>query len=172
MKYQCTFFENKKRMRIIFFIIIFFACQAQAQKLQLGIKGGIVWSEFTSDESQDRDYSPRLGAYTGFYLNKSVSDKLSVQTELNFVQTGAEIDYGDSGGDYHDEYYQNYLEVPALAEFKITKFLSLVAGPHVSVLLSSSEDFTSDPPNRGRILTYQAKSLNYGLLAGISLRYC
>lgn len=106
----------------------------QAQGIDLGIKAGANFSNFSGDIDSDGITSFHAGAV----LELNFVPMFSVQAEGLFSSQGAE--YKDAFGAAQDVDL-NYIAVPVMAKFYLLPDrLSLMAGPQFSFLISDAEE--------------------------------
>ncbi|MEO6174774.1 MAG: porin family protein [Flavobacterium circumlabens] len=108
---------------------------ANAQKTRFGVKGGLNVSSYTGGNYYDA--KSLIGFHVGGFAEIKVIERLAIQPELLFSTQGASMEYpGES--DYDSKL--NYLNVPVLAKFFITKEFTVEAGPQIGFLLSAKDD--------------------------------
>jgi hypothetical protein len=122
-----------KKICIFFFLMITFYSKAQTL---FGIKAGVTFSKFSVSDSVFDSSPAALTAFTaGIPLVFKISDKFSIQPEINYVSKGA--DFGQNLGfiSYDIKYKINYIEIPVLAKLSLhdKKFdFNLLAGPSIA----------------------------------------
>lgn len=102
--------------------MMFLVCAAgtlQAQKLNLGIKGGINFADLNGDDVDGAD--GRTGYHFGVTAELGLGDKLSIQPEAIYSAQGVK----DNNFDYNID----YINVPVLAKYYVVNNFSLQAGP-------------------------------------------
>lgn len=108
---------------------------ANAQKTRFGVKGGLNVSSYTGGNYYDA--KSLIGFHVGGFAEIKVIERLAIQPELLFSTQGAKMEYpGES--DYDSKL--NYLNIPVLAKFFITKEFTVEAGPQIGFLLSAKDD--------------------------------
>jgi hypothetical protein len=80
------------------------------------------------------DTNTKVGFQFGAYLKIMTSEKFGIQPELIYSQMGASAPTGQTGS-----LNLNYLSIPVLLRFNVTKNFSLQAGPQLGVLLAASQ---------------------------------
>nr|WP_209565403.1 porin family protein [Flavobacterium sp. 1355] len=102
-----------------------------AQKARFGVKGGLNIATIGGAN----DANSLIGFQLGGFAEINVWKKLYIQPELLFSAQGAKFD-----GYYGERDYTvnlNYINVPVLAKYYITKQFSVEAGPQLGLLVSS-----------------------------------
>ncbi len=173
-------------------ILVFAAAFLPAADLTFGVSTGINWGWLSGSDwddlidMYDADNMVEKGGSFGLFLDIAVSEKISIQPELNLTVTKGGLEAKDIYDDYYDVYFDEeltqsvtMLSLPVLAKYKIGagkgKF-SFLAGPVVSVVMgdvtvtdkitvegygSDSEDYDIEPDN----------SLVLGLTAGAGYEF-
>jgi len=159
---------------VIFLIghLFIFQCSAQSN-LSLGVKGGISVPDLqgSGDNPVSKGWSTRLGPYTGIVAELQISDKFSIQGELNYssqggkkngtlaiptsqfldyfgIDTSVAIPYIYTNG--KSEAKLNYIELPILLKinFPLNELLTFFinAGPYAGYLINA-ENVTEGSSN-------------------------
>lgn len=105
-----------------------------AQETRFGIKGGINLSTLTGEYEDDT--KSLVGFTVGGFAEIKVIERLAIQPELLYSAQGAKFE--DAFGKYDANL--NYLNIPVLAKFFITKQFTVEAGPQIGFLLSAKID--------------------------------
>jgi opacity protein-like surface antigen len=106
-----------------------------AQETRFGIKGGLNLTSFAGGNYYDA--KSLVGFQIGGFAEIKVIEKLAIQPELLFSTQGANLEYRNEG-DYDAKL--NYINVPVLAKFYVTKEFTVEAGPQIGFLVSAKED--------------------------------
>ncbi|RZJ50011.1 MAG: PorT family protein [Flavobacterium sp.] len=104
-----------------------------AQQTKFGVKGGLNISSFSGNNNS----KGLLGFHIGGLAEIKIIERLSVQPEILFSTQGASFDpNGDIiGGDTK----LNYINIPVLAKFYITKKVTVESGPQIGFLVSARD---------------------------------
>lgn len=122
----------------ILFAAAFMISTASFAQTSYGAKLGINMANIKeSGAGAINNSDAKLGLNLGVFAEVEISDKLSVQPELNFSQLGTKI--SDNGDSYKFRF--NTLAVPVLAKYRIANF-ALIAGPQLSFVASAKEVLT------------------------------
>lgn len=108
---------------------------ANAQQTRFGIKGGLNLTSFAGGNYYDA--KSLVGFQVGGFAEIKVIERLSIQPEVLFSTQGAKFD-GGSFGDFDDKL--NYINIPVLAKFYITKQFTVEGGPQLGFLVSAKSD--------------------------------
>ncbi|OXG04434.1 outer membrane protein with beta-barrel domain [Flavobacterium araucananum] len=106
-----------------------------AQKTRFGVKGGLNLTSFSGGNYYDA--KSLVGFQVGGFAEIKIIERLSIQPEVLFSTQGAKLD-GGSFGDFNSKL--NYINVPVLAKFYITKQFTVEAGPQIGFLVSAKTD--------------------------------
>jgi hypothetical protein len=131
-----------KRGILYTLLLIFSICQAQ--RFKFGIKSGLNMASF-SVKVNDIKVKPLFGMHAGVVFQAKISPSFYIQPEILFSQQGAKVEsmrtvsLEGTNFDIQGTAIQKlqYLNMPLLAKFSLSKKLNLEAGPHVSYLLQS-----------------------------------
>lgn len=141
-------------MRKIIFLIIsgllfvnFISAQKSSSdyssKIVFGLKAGVNMSNVFDVESDEFVADPKLGFAAGGFLSIPVGKILGVQPELLFSQKGYKRSGTFLGSSYELKHTTSYLDIPLMFAFKPIQFVTVLAGPEFSFLLSQKDVFTS-----------------------------
>lgn len=126
-----------------------------AQGIQIGLKGGANFSNFTSGNIENIDFKHATNFHVGLALEFNLTPYFGIQPEIMYITQGANLDgFGDQ-----IKNRLGYIAVPILAKFYLIpgKF-SIEAGPQVSVLVNEAEE----------ISTSDTEKIDFSLAAGAS----
>lgn len=104
---------------------------ANAQKTRFGVKGGLNIATIGGAN----EANSLIGFQLGGFAEINVWKKLYIQPELLFSAQGAKFDRYNGVPDRTVNL--NYINIPVLAKYYITKQFSVEAGPQLGLLVSS-----------------------------------
>lgn len=128
-----------------------------AQQTRFGVKGGLNVSSFVGGNVENA--KALIGFNVGGFAEIKIIEKLAIQPELLYSTQGAKIDF--PGGDYNTKV--DYLNVPVLAKYYITKQFTVEAGPQIGFLLSAKSD--------GNDVKDNFKSVDFGFNFGAGYNF-
>lgn len=110
-----------------------------AQKMKYGVKAGALLSNFIGKDLENKSM---VNAFGGVYANLELSEKFFLQPELLYSMQGGkaspEINNGGEGiVDMDERINLNYLNIPIMLQYAVTKNARLEIGPQVGILLKS-----------------------------------
>lgn len=144
-----------KKIVSITVITVLTIVSINAQDVKFGAKTGLNFAFITGDNSEDLD--PNTDFHLGVMAEFKISDKFSLQPELIYSGQGAELNVASEG-----RISLNYLNLPLIGKYYVTKQLSLEAGPQIGYLLST----------KGGTLDYKdlLKPIDYGVNFGVGYK--
>jgi len=132
-----------KKLVLITVIAVLGLANVNAQKINFGAKAGLNFAFITGDNTDDLD--PITDFHFGVQAEISVSEKFSFQPELLYSGQGSEVNL-------------NYLNMPLIGKYYLTKEFSIEVGPQIGFLLSKNND--TDVKDSFRELDFGA---NFGI---------
>lgn len=127
-----------KTRLVILAILCITAGAAQAQKLNIGFKGGANINKLTG-KSFDDEFS--FGYHVGGFFSVGLGKKFAIQPEVLFNQINV-----DTSGTFSTVYQfkkiskvqLKYMSIPILLNYKPVKYITLQAGPQFGILTNKS----------------------------------
>ncbi len=114
-----------KKTLLVTVIAILGLATSQAQDIQFGAKAGLNLAQISGDNTGDLD--PSTDLHFGLMAEIPISEKFSFQPEMMYSGQGSNVTL-------------NYLNIPLMGKYYLTKGLSLEAGPQIGFLLSAKND--------------------------------
>jgi hypothetical protein len=142
-----------KKTILVTLLFLALSLNVQAQLLQLGVKAGINYANYSGTSVQTDAITSYHG---GLVAEIKLLDKFAIQPELLYTTQGAS--YEKAGVEFKNEL--GYIAIPVLAKIYLGKTISLELGPQASFLLSKKGDFTINDPN----------TFDFAIDAGLSLK--
>lgn len=105
-----------------------------AQETRFGVKGGLNITSFSGGNYYDA--KSLVGFQVGGFAEIKIIERLSIQPEVLFSTQGAKQEVGMTDFDIKT----NYINVPVLAKFYITKQFTVEAGPQIGFLVSAKSE--------------------------------
>ena len=129
----------KKKILLISLAILTLTITVKSQeKIQFGIKGGINFTNMTSDILIEKEY--KIGFHIGILSEITFGDKFSLQPEILYSTYGAKGKAIMIGGpSITTEYKLDYIQIPILAKIYLYKGLSLEIGPSFNFLVNDKK---------------------------------
>ncbi|MBC2845101.1 porin family protein [Winogradskyella flava] len=144
-----------KKLFLVTVIAVLGLSNVNAQDIKIGAKAGLNYAFITGDNANDLD--PITNFHFGVMSEIKLSDKFSLQPELIYSGQGADTNTASEGS-----ISLNYLNIPLIGKYYVTKRLSLEAGPQIGVLLST----------KGGTIDYKEllKPVDYGVNFGVGYK--
>lgn len=139
------------KKNILFLLLILVGFEAQAQ---FGVRAGVNGSNLNGFS-----FSNRIGFHLGGFYQVDYSDKFTFEIGGYYNQRG----FNDQNNTGVSESF-NYMSVPVLARYKVSKNINFFAGPQGSILASRKRD------EKGTIskTTAVIRGYDFSALAGIA----
>jgi hypothetical protein len=107
---------------------------ANAQETRFGVKGGLNLTTFAGGNYWDA--KSLVGFHVGGFAEIKIIERLSIQPEVLFSTQGAKLEDGLDDFDAK----LNYINIPVLAKFYVTKQFTVEAGPQLGFLVSAKHE--------------------------------
>ncbi|QSE96440.1 porin family protein [Fulvivirga lutea] len=107
----------------------------------VGVKIGTNYSNVYDSDGESFKADPKFGLAVGAFITIPIGEFLGVQPEILFSQKGYKAEGELLGSSYTITRTSNYLDIPLLVAVKPVKFLTILAGPQYSYLLSQKNKF-------------------------------
>ncbi len=121
-----------KKILLLAVVTVLGFTNVNAQKINFGVKGGLNFASISGDNTKEID--PVAAFNFGLLSEIPISEKFSFQPEVMFSGQG----YSFKGKD--NLIALNYLNVPLMGKYYVTKGLSIEAGPQLGFLLSAKDE--------------------------------
>lgn len=134
------------------------------ERVVIGLKGGLNSSNVYDEQGDDFVADPKLGFAVGGFLGIPLGSFLGIQPEVLYSQKGFQSSGKILLQDYTFTRTTNHLDIPIQLQIKPVKFITILAGPQFSYLLSSKdelkinnssgvneEDFDNDNPRKNML---------------------
>lgn len=112
-------------------------------KLQLGFKFGVNYSNVYDTKGDNFDAESQLGLAFGGFVSVPIGSYFAIQPELLFSQKGYKATGKLLGLSYEFTHTSNWIDIPILFAFKPSPNIVLLAGPQYSYLLKKNYDFNN-----------------------------
>lgn len=111
-------------------------------KFSLGLKAGLNYSNVWDEKGQDFKADSRIGFAGGLFLSIPIGKLIGFQPEIMVSQKGFQGSGTLLGFPYTFTKTNTYIDVPLQVQIKPTEFITIVAGPQYSYLLSEQSSYT------------------------------
>ncbi|MCS3798389.1 porin family protein [Niastella sp. OAS944] len=120
---------------LVLAMFIAFAINSQAQKISVGIKGGLNISDVAGLNGDNR-----LSGHIGVFINSKLSSQWSIQPELLYSGQGQQYRVGNE----ELTLALSYLQIPIMFQFHATKQFYIDFGPQIGILLAANNKNDDD----------------------------
>ena len=110
-------------------------------KLMLGMKAGLNYSNVYDATGEDFVADPKIGLAAGLFMAIPIGPYLGIQPEVLLSQRGFQATGRLLGSTYDLTRTSTFLDIPLLFAFKPSEFITLLAGPQFSYLLKQKDSF-------------------------------
>lgn len=111
------------------------------ERFMVGVKLGANYSNVYDTQGERFQADPKFGLATGIFFAIPISKFIGLQPEVLFSQKGFKAQGIFMGSSYSLTRTTNYLDIPLLFAVKAGSFITLVAGPQYSYLISQKNTF-------------------------------
>ncbi len=147
--------KMKNLLAIVLLVILSNTVIAQEKSIRYGAKAGLNLSSIIVKDSDG--LKPRTSFHVGGVVEFPITEKFSIQPEILYSPQGF-IDKGkDNSFNFKSVFKLDYLNIPIMAKYYVTKGLSIEGGPQIGFLLSAKADVKQTNLATGKTET---KSLN------------
>lgn len=112
------------------------------ERLLFGFKAGANYANVYNVKGASFNADPKWGFATGAFIAIPIGKLFGVQPEILFSQKGFQGTGNLLFGDYKFSRTTSHIDVPLLFELKPSEFITILAGPQYSYLLSQKDVYT------------------------------
>ncbi|MGC4021195.1 MAG: outer membrane beta-barrel protein [Cyclobacteriaceae bacterium] len=162
----------KKNLLLVILFLCGYAFEAISQnETHIGIKVGITSANINGSDvnqlSNNGNPSALQGLNLGIFVNSKTKRNFWIKSELIYIQKGSVLNYKDgSGNSLHSNLKSSYIDLYPFSPTFHWKGLQVLAGPYVSMLLSSSIQDSTTFGHPSWLTTYRQK-LDAGFVLGL-----
>lgn len=111
-------------------------------RLLFGFKAGANYANVYNVKGASFNADPRWGFAGGAFIAIPIGQLFGIQPEILFSQKGFQGNGSKLGSDYKFSRTTSHIDVPLLFALKPSEFVTIVAGPQYSYLLSQKDAYT------------------------------
>jgi len=144
-----------KKLIVVAAVLLMFTATVSAQDFSFGVKGGMniaKTSNFDNTFNTTLHYadfpyvtldSAKMmpGFYVGAFVEGKFNDFIGISPEFVYSMQGTKyegsVSVGEIGERFDSKMTLNYLNIPIMAKFYVTKGLSIDVGPQIGILASA-----------------------------------
>ena len=145
----------KKILFALCLLLIVVVSGAYAQKIHYGLKGGLNFS------------NPSTNFYGGGFATIKLHNKWFLQPEAMYYRSGSvgAVIY-TTDGMFQQNVKEDYISIPLMIQYHITPKLYVEAGPEISFLVSANEEFNGNKYS----VTEKYRRVGLGMSVGIGYK--
>lgn len=113
------------------------------EDLRLGVKAGLNYSNVYDSRTADFEADSKFGFVGGAFMSIPMGKYFGLQPEILFSQKGFKGTGSLFGSEYKFTRTTSYIDLPLQLAFKPSEFITLLAGPQYSYLLSQKDVFSN-----------------------------
>lgn len=113
------------------------------ENFAFGLKAGTNYSNVYDSEGEEFDADAKFGFAGGAFVAIPIGELIGIQPELLYSQKGFRADGTILGGNYELVRTTNYIDIPVFLVIKPMEFISIMAGPQFSYLVSKKDVFSN-----------------------------
>ncbi|MFH6958143.1 porin family protein [Flavobacterium aquidurense] len=125
-----------KKFLLLAVVTVLGFTNVNAQKIKFGAKGGLNFANVSGDNTKGLDVVTSFNF--GVVAEIPVSEKFSFQPELMY--SGQGYGFNNNNNNNNNTIALNYLNIPLMGKYYVTKGLSVEAGPQIGFLLSAKNE--------------------------------
>jgi hypothetical protein len=112
-------------------------------QFHFGLKAGANYSNVYDIKGQDFTADYKFGFAGGIFIAIPLGNYFGIEPEILYSQKGYESNGSILGASYKITHSADYIDIPILLQIKPSDFLTIVAGPQYSYLISTKNKFNS-----------------------------
>ncbi|SHI96744.1 Outer membrane protein beta-barrel domain-containing protein [Mesonia phycicola] len=149
--------------------------QADSDLVQVGVKGGVNFSNVTGDDFEGPNSRTSFNA--GFVAEIPFTERFSIQPEVLYSGQGFDIDQSNQDNfldnDGNVEYQLDYIQIPVLAKIYLVEGLSVQAGPQIGFKINEEIDYQpNDDAGDIDLEDYsETEDIDISLAAGLEYKF-
>ncbi|MBA2613578.1 MAG: PorT family protein [Bacteroidetes bacterium] len=142
------------------------------EKFQIGLKAGANYSNVYDGQGEEFKADAKVGFAGGFFMELPFGKYFGIQPECLYSQKGFKAEGKFLNNKYQFTRTTTYLDIPIQLAFKPSEFITLLAGPQISYLISQKDVFTSTPNSYEQEQGFKNDNLRknvFGVVGGIDV---
>lgn len=121
--------------------------QDESNKIALGVKGGLNYSNIYDSEGDDFNADAKMGFAAGVFVAVPIGQFFGIQPEILFSQKGYQSSGSLLGFDYKMTRTTNYIDIPLFFALKPSSTVTVLLGPQYSYLIKQKDVFDNPISN-------------------------
>jgi hypothetical protein len=163
-------------LTIVVIALMTFISNAQDKEnnIRLGVKAGINSSNVYDAQGEDFTADSKIGFVGGAFLSIPIGKYLGFQPEVLFSQKGFKAEGTLLGNGYELTRTSNFVDIPLLLAVRPAEFVTLLAGPQFSYLLSQKDVFSNSVASSAQEQEFKNDNIRKNILCfvgGVDLNF-
>ena len=127
-------------MKQTLLLLLFFASlhTTAQQGVSFGVKGGVNVADFRSEGLAFGEFEPKISYHVGGLVQLPIHEILAFQAELLYSAQGAKFRSTNDALGVKNNYFLNYITLPATFQFLAGNGFMLHSGPQLGYLLNAT----------------------------------
>jgi len=121
--------------------------QDESNKIAVGVKGGLNYSNIYDSEGDDFNADAKMGFAAGLFVAVPIGQFFGIQPEVLFSQKGYQSSGSVLGFDYKMTRTTNYIDIPLFFALKPSSTVTVLLGPQYSYLIKQKDVFDNPVSN-------------------------
>lgn len=141
-------------------------------KIRPGVKAGLNYSNVYNVNTEEFVADPKFGFAGGAFIYIPIGMYLGIHPEILFSQKGFKGKGTLLGNEYNFSRTTSFIDVPLQIALKPSGFVTFVAGPQFSYLLSQKDEFTSTIHSDSQTQEFENDNIRkniLGFVAGLDI---
>lgn len=142
------------------------------EKFQIGLRAGGNYSNVYDAVGEEFTADAKVGFVGGLFMEIPLGKYLGLQPEFLYSQKGFKAEGKFLNSRYHFIRTTTFIDIPLQLAFKPSEFITLLAGPQLSYLVSQKDVFTSTPNSYEQEQGFKNDNLSkniVGVVAGVNV---
>lgn len=154
-----------KKSILVFAAMFAIAYNGTAQnRFHLGVKAGANLSKVYDAQGEVFNADSKIGFAVGGFMSIPLGAVLGIQPEVLFSQKGFKSTGKILGNSYTLTRTTNYLDVPIFLAINASKYVSVLAGPQFSYLLSRKDEFGNNLTSVEQVQAFKNDDIRKNML--------
>ncbi len=132
--------------------------------IHFGFKVGVNRSNIYDSKTQDFSEKPKFGFAGGAFIDIPLGKYFGIQPEVMFSQKGFKASGEILGQSYNFTRNLNFIDVPIFLAIKPSLFVTILAGPQLSYLISQKDVFENTLYSSSQEQQFQNTNLRKNIL--------
>lgn len=142
------------------------------ENLRVGLKAGLNYSNVYDESDDSFDADAKFGLAGGMFFAIPIGKYLGIQPEIMLSQKGFQASGTMLGSPYYFTRTTTFIDIPLQFALKPSEFITLLAGPQYSYLISQRDVFTSSTSSYAQEEEFEQDNIRkniFGIVGGLDI---